>query len=327
MSGNVRVELGTKVEDQDLATRSQLDRINGLVGLSQIKAELNDLIARLRLEQHHRGEAMMATGMIQQMVLPIKAELDKLIARLRPKQHREAEGMKLAGLIEHMVFTGPPGVGKTIAGETVAIIYRGLGVLKGGQCVGADRTDFVAGYIGQTERKTLDVCNSAIGGVLFVEEPYSFAGDGSVHDFGQRAIDTLTEFMREHRGQLLVILAGEADPMHRFLDSNPGLARNFSKTIDFPSFSGSEMCEILASLGRQQGFSLPAGFEAKVAPWVESQRSSPDWANARMMRNLVERMREAQGDRLARDPDSGAFDALNMSDLDVALTGIKALRR
>jgi stage V sporulation protein K len=235
-------------------------------------------------------------------LMPVKSEVNTLIARLQLERRRRAEGMRVTGVSQHMVFTGPPGVGKTVVARAIGDIYRGLGVLKKGHLVETERGDFVAGYIGQTAKKTLDVCTSSLDGILFIDEAYSLVSEGGSNDFGQEAIDTLLKFMEDHRDRVIVIVAGYPDRMRRFLASNPGLASRFSKTIDFPPYSPVDLAQILAGMAESQGFSLPAGFEAKVQVWVESSKTAPGWGNAREIRNLIEKMREAQAVRLSRDP-------------------------
>jgi stage V sporulation protein K len=258
-------------------------------------------------------------------LMPVKSEVNTLIARLQLERRRKAEGMKVTGVSQHMVFTGPPGVGKTVVARAIGDIFRGLGVLRRGHLIETSRSDLIAGYIGQTAKKTLDVCNSALDGILFIDEAYSLVSEGGVADFGQEAIDTLLKFMEDNRDRVIVIVAGYPDRMRRFLASNQGLASRFSKTIDFPSYSAPDLSEILALMARSQGFSLPPGFEAKLEPWVERGRSAPSWGNAREIRNLIEKMREAQAVRLARDPASGPLDTLEMPDLDAALKTMDAM--
>jgi SpoVK/Ycf46/Vps4 family AAA+-type ATPase len=255
--------------------------------------------------------------------VPVKQEVKGLVARMQVEQKRRDQGLDVSALSQHMVFTGPPGVGKTEVAQLVGEIFRGLKVLRKGHVVNADRSSLVAGYIGQTAMKTMDICRQALDGILFIDEAYSLApasgGDGS--DFGKEAIDTLLKFMEDNRDRLIVIVAGYRTEMRRFIDSNPGLASRFSKTVDFPSYNSNELAEIYRRMAARQQFTLPEGFEAKIRPWIEGRSKSDDWANAREMRSLLERTREAQALRISTDP---AADIAKLTIEDVILaTGQK----
>src|ERR1700733_12415063 len=236
---------------------------------------------------------------------PVKQEVKRLTARLEVEQKRREQGLPIAALSQHMVFTGPPGVGKTEVARVIGEIFRALKVLRKGHIVETDRAGLVAGYVGQTAAKTLDKCREALDGILFIDEAYALGTPPGVtigHDFGKEAIETLLKFMEDNRGRLVVIVAGYRNEMRRFIDSNPGLNSRFSKTIEFPSYDSNELCEIFRRMAAQQKFALPDGFEAKIKPWVESRSKAEDWANAREMRTLLEKTREAQALRLASDP-------------------------
>ena len=234
---------------------------------------------------------------------PVKQEVKGLIARMQVEQKRRDQGLDVSALSQHMVFTGPPGVGKTEIARLIGEIFRGLKVLRKGHVVETDRAGLVAGYVGQTATKTLDKCREALDGILFIDEAYSLAaasGDGA--DFGKEAIDTLLKFMEDNRERIIVIVAGYRNEMRRFIDSNPGLSSRFSKTVDFPSYDANELCEIFRRMAARQQFALPEGFEAKLKPWIEGRSKADDWANAREMRTLLEKTREAQALRVAGDP-------------------------
>ena len=234
---------------------------------------------------------------------PVKREVNGLIARLQVEQKRRAQGLPTAPLSLHMVFTGPPGVGKTEVARALGDIYRSLRALRVGHLVEVQRSDVVAGYIGQTAPKMLEKCKQALDGILFIDEAYTLAGTpGSSGDFGKEAVDTLLKFMEDHRDRIMVIVAGYPNEMRRFIDTNPGLAGRFTKTIDFPRCSADDLCEILRRMAVRQHFTLPAGFEAKIKPWITERARAEDWANAREMRTLLEKAREAQAMRIATDP-------------------------
>jgi stage V sporulation protein K len=251
---------------------------------------------------------------------PVKREVNGLIARLQVEQKRRAQGLSTAPLSLHMVFTGPPGVGKTEVARALGDIYRSLRALRVGHLVEVQRSDVVAGYIGQTAPKMLEKCNEALDGILFIDEAYTLAGTpGSGGDFGREAIDALLKFMEDHRDRIMVIVAGYPNEMRRFIDTNPGLAGRFTKTIDFPRYSADEMCEILRRMAARQHFTLPDGFEARIKPWITERSRADDWANAREIRTLLEKAREAQAMRISMDP-SADLSRLEIADL-VKATG------
>jgi SpoVK/Ycf46/Vps4 family AAA+-type ATPase len=234
---------------------------------------------------------------------PVKQEVRGLIARMQLEQKRRDQGLDVSALSQHMVFTGPPGVGKTEIARLIGEIYQGLKVLRKGHVVETDRAGLVAGYVGQTATKTLDKCREALDGILFIDEAYTLAAQsGSGPDFGKEAIDTLLKFMEDNRDRIIVIVAGYPNEMRRFIETNPGLSSRFSKTINFPAYSPAELCEIFKRMAAKQQFTLPDGFEAKMTPWIEGRARAEDWANAREMRTVLEKAREAQALRLAHEP-------------------------
>ena len=248
-------------------------------------------------------------------LMPVKREVNGLIARLQVEQKRRAQGLPTAPLSLHMVFTGPPGVGKTEVARALGDIYRSLRALRVGHLVEVQRSDVVAGFIGQTAPKMLEKCKEALDGILFIDEAYTLAGTpGSGGDFGREAIDALLKFMEDHRDRIMVIVAGYPNEMRRFIDTNPGLAGRFTKTIDFPRYSADEMCEILRLMAARQHFTLPDGFQARIKPWITERSRAEDWANAREIRTLLEKAREAQAMRISADP-SADLSRLEIDDL------------
>jgi SpoVK/Ycf46/Vps4 family AAA+-type ATPase len=250
---------------------------------------------------------------------PVKEEVNKVLAGLEVERKRREQGLAVAPISRHMVFTGPPGVGKTEVARALGAIYRSLGVLRKGHLIETDRSGLVAGYIGQTAPKTLDMCKSALDGILFIDEAYALAtSTGSIGDFGPEAIDTLLKFMEDNRDRIIVIVAGYPNEMRHFIDANPGLASRFTKTIEFPAYNADELTAILRLMAQRQNYTLPDGIEAKLRPWIESRMHSESWGNARDMRTLLERAREAQAVRCAADP-SGDVGRLEIADLQVAM--------
>src|SRR5262249_32323661 len=283
-----------------------------------------DLVRPIRIaEEDERPEASpmeIALAKLDAMVglAPVKQEVRGLMARMQVEAKRREQGLDVSALSQHMVFTGPPGVGKTEIARLIGEIFQALKVLRKGHVVEVDRAGLVAGYIGQTASRTLEKCREALDGILFIDEAYALAGSGTVSgDFGKEAIDTLLKFMEDNRDRIVVIVAGYRNERRRFIDSNPGLAGRRSKTMDFPPYDAADLTEIFKRMAARQQFNLPEGFEAKLRPWIESRSKAEDWANAREMRTLLERTREAQANRLASDP-SADIAVVTLQDIVVA---------
>jgi stage V sporulation protein K len=248
----------------------------------------------------------------------VKEEINRLGARLMVERRRREEGLPVTPMSLHMVFAGPPGVGKTVVARTLGSIYQSVGALRSGHVVEVDaRTELIAGYIGQSAPKALDRCKEALNGILFIDEAYSLTEAGS-NDFGPEVISTILKFMEDHRDRIVVIVAGYPDKMRHFIESNPGLSGRFTRRISFPAYSEDELIEIFSRMGAQEHLKFPAGFEARIRPWIASTMRREDWANARSMRNLVERVREMQAVRLAADTTAN-LDEVTLLDIDRAV--------
>ncbi len=266
-------------------------------------------LSLLKIKPPERGRSIdKAMAELHNMVglSTVKDDVNRLISRLHLEQRRREQGQSVVPVSLHMIFTGPPGVGKTQVARVLGEIFRGLGVLRKGHLVETDRSGLVAGYIGQTAEKTLELCHQALDGVLFIDEAYGLtvANGGGAQDFGKEAIDTLVKFMEDNRSRIIVIVAGYPSEMRRFIDSNPGLASRFSKTIDFPSFDGDELAEIFRRMAASQGFEVPDNLSDLIAPWLKHNVGDKNWGNAREIRNLMEKARDAQAIRLGTQADS-----------------------
>jgi SpoVK/Ycf46/Vps4 family AAA+-type ATPase len=316
-------EMRTVLEKTREAQANRLSADSGDVPADLKLFTIEDIV-RATGQQREDTEAEVAAALekLDAMVglVPVKQEMKGLVARMQVEEKRREQGLRVPVLSQHMVFTGPPGAGKTEVARVVGEVFRALRVLRKGHIVETDRAGLVAGYVGHTALKTLDKCREALDGILFIDEAYSLASStGSGHDFGKEAIDTLLKFMEDNRGRMVVIVAGYRNEMRRFIDSNPGLNSRFSKTIEFPSYDTSELCEIFRRMADKQQFALPDGFEAKIKPWIEGRSKAEDWANAREMRTLLEKTREAQALRLSRSPNDPSADVSRVTIEDVIL--------
>ena len=231
----------------------------------------------------------------------VKREVNSLINLIKVRKMRESHGLKVMDMSFHMVFTGNPGTGKTTVARLVAKIYKQLGFLSKGQLIETDRSGLVAGYVGQTAGKVTDVVNSALGGILFIDEAYALARKGMDNDFGREAIDTLVKLMEDHRDDLVVIVAGYTDEMHDFLTANPGLISRFNKYIDFADYTDDELMDILHMNAKRQGYAVAEAADTVVRDMLTAMTLSErlDFGNARGMRNTLEKLVQAQANRLA----------------------------
>lgn len=236
----------------------------------------------------------------------VKKEVHDMVNLLMVQQMRRKQGLKVPEISKHLVFTGNPGTGKTTIARKIAEIYRCLGILDGGQLIETDRSGLVAGYMGQTAAKVREVAQSAMGGVLFIDEAYSLVS-GKEGDFGQEAIDTLLKIMEDERDKFIVIVAGYEKPMEKFLDSNPGLRSRFNKFISFADYSDSELLDIFERNCKEQDYILPKELEMNVIDQINILRNREEshFANARTIRNYFEKVISNQANRLMHEANLG----------------------
>ncbi len=232
----------------------------------------------------------------------VKAFFRSLRAQVEIRRERDRYGWESGGNgALHLVFTGNPGTGKTTFARLAGKLFRQLGVLSSARIVEVDRSNLVAGYVGQTAIRTREVIEGAFNGVLFIDEAYTLAsGGGSDGDFGQEAIDTLLKSMDDNRDRLVVILAGYSERMRRFLDSNPGLRSRFPTVIDFPDYSAEELSELALSMFAKNHFLLTDPAREKLPAILERARLDYRFGNGRYVRNLFERALRNQAVRLFR---------------------------
>nr|WP_216848544.1 MULTISPECIES: AAA family ATPase [unclassified Rathayibacter] len=235
----------------------------------------------------------------------VKGEIKRQTQLLRIDTLRQAAGLTTPTLTRHLVFTGNPGTGKTTVARLVSRIYRSLGILSKGVLVEVDRSELVAGYLGQTSMKTAEVIASARGGVLFIDEAYALALD----QYGAEAVTTLVKDMEDHRGDLVVIVAGYSGPMQGFLDTNPGLASRFSTTIDFADYSDDELSAIFARLAASADFTPTEEAIAAFADLAAAQERTEAFGNGRWVRNVLDAAIARHAWRL-RDTEEPTLDEL-----------------
>ena len=248
----------------------------------------------------------------------VRAELDSLVGlgavkeyvfgladNLQVQQRRAAAGFKTASLSMHMIFTGNPGTGKTTIARLVAKYLKAIGALKGGQLVEVTRADLVGRYTGHTAPLTNSVIESALGGVLFIDEAYSLYR-GEQDSFGLEAIDTLVKGMEDHRDELVVILAGYTREMETFLTANSGLASRFPNKIEFPDYTADELLDITNVLAKGKGYRLAEGCTFPLLGYYKRRQAldSRTAGNGRLARNTLEKAIFHQSRRLVAEPDA-----------------------
>ena len=273
----------SKDETSNDTLESVLTELNGLVGLDKVKEDINSLMNFIK------------------------------ISKLREKR-----GMKSPTISYHLVFTGNPGTGKTTVARMVAKLYYLMGILPEGQLVETDRSGLVAGYLGQTAIKTQKVIQEALGGVLFIDEAYALANDKE-DSYGKEAIETILKAMEDHRDELVVIVAGYDDLMHKFIDSNPGLRSRFNKYFKFPDYNGEELLKILKRFCDSNGYRLSESaipvLTEKLNEMFETREEH--FGNARTIRNLFEHAINNQANRLVLDDNITDDELMELSPEDI----------
>lgn len=219
---------------------------------------------------------------------PVKALVHQLAAQQDIARQRKENGLNVVLPSPHLVFLGNPGTGKTTVARLIGRLYKAFGLVSEGHVVEADRASLVAGYIGQTAIRTREVCQAALGGVLFIDEAYSLNVDG--RDYGSEAIETLLTFMEKYRGQFAVVVAGYPDKMMDFLGSNPGLKSRFDLTLSFPDYSDEELMRIFTDLVDENDYVLTDDARDRVLATIESWSRGTGFGNAREVRRLFQQV-------------------------------------
>ncbi|MEV6028558.1 right-handed parallel beta-helix repeat-containing protein [Streptomyces sp. NPDC052036] len=249
----------------------------------------------------------------------VKREVTGLINLNKMAQRREELGLPMPPMSRHLVFAGPPGTGKTTVARLYGAVLAELGILSQGHIVEVSRSGLVAQIIGGTAIKTTEVFNKAIGGVLFIDEAYTLTNQskGSGPDFGQEAVETLMKLMEDHRDEIVVIVAGYSEQMGQFLESNPGMASRFSRTVEFPNYEVSELVTIVQGLCSKHYYELDDSALEALTRYFDTIPKGPTFGNGRVARSVFETMISNQASRFAADPpqDTAALNRLEAGDI------------
>jgi SpoVK/Ycf46/Vps4 family AAA+-type ATPase len=268
--------------EQGSAPQTPLDDLEALIGLQNVKHQVNTLV-----------------------------NLNQLAER------RRRLGMPVPSMSRHLIFSGPPGTGKTTVARLYGSILADLGVLRSGHLVEVARADLVAQIIGGTAIKTTEAFNSALGGVLFIDEAYTLTPEGSSNDFGREAVDTILKLMEDHRDDVVVVAAGYSEQMESFLSANPGLASRFTRTIEFANYAVEELVTITESMCGRHQFELGPLTREALAVRFEGMTRDASFGNGRAARGVFEDMVDRQSFRLASmaDPDESDLTLLLPQDV------------
>ncbi|WP_200378952.1 CbbX protein [Rubrivivax gelatinosus] len=263
----------------EVLAQSQVEAVmdeleNDLVGLAPVKQRIRDIAALLVIDK-------------LRLNLGLAAQMPSL----------------------HMCFTGNPGTGKTTVAMRMAEILHRLGYVRKGHLVAVTRDDLVGQYIGHTAPKTKEVLKKAMGGVLFIDEAYYLYRPENERDYGQEAIEILLQVMENQRDDLVVILAGYKDRMDTFFKSNPGMSSRIAHHLDFPDYSGEELLQIADRMTAGMNYRFGAGTREAFAEYLELRLAQPNFANARSVRNALDRMRLRQASRLFAERDRALTEA------------------
>ncbi len=229
---------------------------------------------------------------------PVKARIRDIAALLLVDRGRRLVGLPAEPPSLHMCFTGNPGTGKTTVAMRMAEILHRLGYVRKGHLIAVTRDDLVGQYIGHTAPKTREVLKRAMGGVLFIDEAYYLYRPENERDYGQEAIEILLQVMENQRDDLVVILAGYKDRMDTFFQSNPGMASRIAHHIDFPDYSVDELYSISGLMLAKMGYRLAPDAESALREYIARRIAQPHFANARSIRNALDRARLRQASRL-----------------------------
>jgi probable Rubsico expression protein CbbX len=229
---------------------------------------------------------------------PVKTRIREIASLLLVERLRREVGLSSGPPSLHMSFTGNPGTGKTTVALRMAAILHRLGYVRKGHLVAVTRDDLVGQFVGHTAPRTKEIVKRAMGGVLFIDEAYALSRPENERDYGQEAVEILLTAMEEHRDDLVVILAGYSDRMDQFFRMNPGMRSRIAHHLEFPDYSPDELGAIARLMLTAMQYRLSTDGEAALAAYIVRRRAQPDFANARSIRNALDRARLRQANRL-----------------------------
>ena len=256
-----------EVDEDEKSLDELLAELDSLVGLEKVKSTVNDLIAY------------------------------QTVQKMRSKK-----GYHVAKNTLHMAFTGNPGTGKTTVARIVGRVYKQIGLLSKGHFIEVSRTDLIAGYQGQTALKVKKVIESALGGVLFIDEAYSITGNDHSDSYGRECLTELTKALEDYRDDLVVIVAGYTEPMNNFFESNPGLKSRFNTFIEFDDYSSNELISILNRIADENDYKLSTELMNQLIEYFDEviQNKNENFANGRLARNIYDDLVSAHARRIVK---------------------------
>jgi SpoVK/Ycf46/Vps4 family AAA+-type ATPase len=278
---------GKNLRDKELLMTITSEDVHHALDMSQALVTNEDLDSALKELDQYVG------------LKNIKEHIFELVNLIQTNQKRTEHGLPTKSMTYHSIFSGSPGTGKTTIARILGKVYQSLGILKKGHVIEVDRSGLVGSYVGQTEVRTTEVIDSAMDGILFVDEAYALAG--GANDYGQKAIDTILKRMDDDRERLIVIVAGYTQEMQEFVDTNPGLKDRFTRHFEFKDFNADELTAIFTILSKKQELVLEPSVKDILNNYFEKLLAMqiPNFGNGRFVRNLFEEVVVCQANRLS----------------------------